>query len=678
MCGICGKFVFKPGVSVPLQLIQDMATMLAHRGPNGEGFHVEGPVGLGHRRLSIIDLAGGGQPIANEDGTVWIVFNGEIYNHEAVRRELEAKGHRYNTRSDTETIVHAYEEYGPDCLKRLKGMFAFAIWDARDRSLFAARDRFGIKPFYYAYDSGAFSFASEVKALLIDPECDDALDPIGVYDYFTSFVFGTNTMFRAIKRLAPAHWLRVRDGRLEIQRYWHPEIDPALAARPEGENLERLEALLREVVRDHLMSEVPQGTFLSGGVDSSLITLVMSRLIEEPVRTFTISFPGHKGFDESDYARQVAEACGSRHHVFECAPDRISLLPKVLWHLEEPLADAPTIALFILCQEAAKEVTVVHCGDGGDEGFGGYTRFYWDQYAAFYNRLPAFVRRDILNPIYRAMQFFPDPIRDVGRRGEKFTRYSALNPAARYMTWFSNTPDDVKHQMLEPGFLDAVGSHRSVETFETLFAEAHELGLDELGVRQYHDLYNFIPHSLMLKGDKIAMAAGIEGRFPWLDDRLVNFGLSLPPDQKMTLTQIKLAPRRILARYMPKDFVWRRKRGFGVPIEAWFKSSLKDSLRENIRAEATRGDGILNSRYLEDLAARLHGGDPHVWPYLWCAYVFQEWRKVYSRPRAVCREALASSADPLTRARGTLAPLAPSRRGALGGIDQERGGHHGD
>lgn len=638
MCGICGKVYFDPGRRVPAELIYEMASAIAHRGPNDEGFYLRGQVGLGHRRLSIIDVAGGGQPISNHDDSVWIIFNGEIYNHLEVRAQLEPKGYRYKTRSDTETILHAYEEYGIDCAKYLKGMFAFAIWDERDKSLYLARDRFGIKPLYYRVDSQGLAFASEVKALLIDDDCGDALDPRGISDYFTSFVFGDHTMFAEIQRLLPARWLQVKNGNIRIERYWQPTLDESIRSRGKAENLEQLNALFTEVIRDHMMSEVPQGTFLSGGVDSSLITIAMKDLVNQPIKTYSIAFEGHRELDESHYAKQVADVCKTDHHVFQCTPDKVSLLPKVLWHLEEPLNDAPTIALMMLCQEASKEITVVHCGDGGDEGFAGYTRFYWDMYSDSYAKLPAAIRNRLLMPIYRALQHLPGEFRNVGRRAEKFTTFAELPPARRYMTWFSNIPDIVKEKLLTEDFRRQLGDYDSAEIFETLFNEARVLGFDDLSAKQYTDLYNFISHSLMLKGDKIAMSAGLEGRFPWLDDRLVTFGLSLPPNQKMSLTQLKLPLRKLLARTMPADFVWRRKRGFGVPIEDWFRGRLKESLDEAVNDDSLRDDGILNVEYVRRLVRELHAGNPHVWPYLWGVYVFQQWRRVFNQPKRVCRE----------------------------------------
>ncbi len=643
MCGICGKLNFDREKPVEQRLLNGMCQLLAHRGPNDEGLYFDGPLGLGHRRLSIIDIAGGRQPLSNEDDTIWIVFNGEIYNHSELRKELEEKGHRFRTRCDTETIVHAFEEFGFECVTRLRGMFAFAIWDSNRKTLFCARDRFGIKPLYYRLGRQSFSFASEVKPLLLDDECEDLLDTHGVFDYFTSFVFGERTMFGDIRRLLPSHWLSICEGQVRTQRYWWPEIDTEVQRRTPEQNLEALDALLREVVADHMMSEVPQGTFLSGGVDSSLTTILMSQLVDQPLKTFTISFSGHRGFDESRYAKEVADAYRTEHRVLECTPNHISLLPEVLWSLEEPLADAPTIALLMLCREASKEVTVVHCGDGGDEAFGGYTRFYWDQYAGMYNRIPAPVRSMLLMPAYRGLQHLPGPFRNFGRRAEKFSGFCSLPDARRYMTWFSNVPETVKHRMLTQDFLLSNDDYDSAANFEQLFQEGRDLGLSALGIRQYHDLYAFCPHSLLLKGDKLTMSAGIEGRYIWLDDRIVNFGLSLPDEQKMGLLHIKLAPRRLLERYMSKEFVWRKKQGFAVPIEDWFKGALKESLDEAVSDAATSQDGVLDGRYLQRLVRELHAGNPHVWPYLWVAYVYQQWRGAFTAPKATCRERLRHS-----------------------------------
>jgi len=651
MCGICGKFQYHPEARVPERAVHDMATLIAHRGPDDEGFHFDGSVGLGFRRLSIIDVSGGHQPMSNEDDRVWIVFNGEIYNHRELRAELVAKGHVFKTHADTETILHLYEEEGERCAERLRGMFAFAIWDARDRSLFAARDRFGIKPFYYRDSPEGFAFCSELKPLLYDAGGDDALDPAAVSDYFSSFVYGERTMFQSVRRLPPAHWLRVRDGRVDMRRYWQPSIDPAVARRSAEDNTAALKALLRDVMRDHMMSEVPQGAFLSGGVDSSLIAILMDEAGGRPVQTFCSTFPGGGTFDESGYAAKVAEAFHTNHREVPCLPEHLALLPKVLWHLEEPLADAPTIALYQLCQEASKHVTVVHCGDGGDEAFAGYTRYYWDRYANAFNHVPRALRHGLLPPLWRAMQAAPGPLRNLGRRAEKFSRYSELPEAERYMSWFCVNPESVKQRMLTPEFQAAAGDHRSAAFYEVLFADARVCGADELGTLQYCDLHNFVPYSLMLKGDKLTMAASIEGRFLWLDHRIVEFGLSLPPGQKMRGRHTKVPPREIFQSYWDNPDVWRPKQGFSVPIEDWFKGALREEMESTVQAAREDSLGVVRPEAIQAMAEQLLAGDPHVWPHLWSVYVFYAWRKVFADIRRDCAEAIRTTTDPFARAR---------------------------
>ncbi|MBI1318127.1 MAG: asparagine synthase (glutamine-hydrolyzing) [Candidatus Hydrogenedens sp.] len=651
MCGICGKVLHAPGARVSERSVQDMATLIAHRGPDDEGFHFDGEAGLGFRRLSIIDVAGGHQPMCNEDGRVWIVFNGEIYNHRELRAELIAKGHEFKTHSDTETILHLYEEAGEACPERLRGMFAFAIWDARDRSLFVARDRFGIKPLYYRATAETFAFCSELKPLLYDAETTPDLDPVAISDYFSSYVFGERTMFQSIRRLLPAHWMRVRGGEVTTRRYWQPELDAEVTGRSAGENLEALRALLQEAMREHMMSEVPQGAYLSGGVDSSLITILMNEAGAHPVKTFCSTFPGGGAFDESGYAAKVARAFNTEHHEIPCQPEHIGLLPKVLWHLEEPLADAPTIALYQLCQEAAKQVTVVHCGDGGDEAFAGYTRYYWDRFAGAYNRVPGAIRHGMLPPVWRALQAMPGPLRNLGRRAEKFSRYSDLPEAERYMSWFCVNPDSAKAAMLTPEFQALSGAHRSAGFFERLFADARACGTDNLGTLQYCDLHNFVPYSLMLKGDKLTMAASIEGRFLWLDHRLVNFGLSLPPDQKMQGRHTKVPPRKVFQSYWNDPDVWRPKQGFGVPIEDWFKGSLREEMETTIEAAQRDVMQVVRPEAIRTMADQLMAGDPHVWPHLWSVYVFYTWRRVFEHIRQDCAEIIRTTTDPFARAR---------------------------
>ncbi len=645
MCGICGKLNTDGSQPVSPQLIGDMCTVMTHRGPDDRGTHMEGPVGLGHRRLSIIDVAGGHQPISNADDSLWIVFNGEIYNHQELRHDLEAKGYRYKTQSDTETILHAYAAYGADCVAKLRGMFAFAIWDRRDGSLFLARDHFGIKPLYYTQTKEAFLFASEMKALFLDDGVDETLDPTAIYDYFTfKFIPGPRSPFLAVQKLPQGHWMRVQGGQVTLQRYWTPEVDGILPGT-ENEHLEALEALLHDVVDEQRMSEVPLGVFLSGGVDSTLLALLHSKMSDQPVSTFSMGFHGQRGYDESDYARQAAAACGAAHHTFQCGPESVRDVPKILWHLEEPLADAAMLPLYTLCREAAKHVTVVHCGDGADEAFGGYTRFYWDGIAAQFGRVPAPLRKGLLAPAFRAMKGLPGGAGNLGRRGEKFCAYAGLSPALRYLNWFTMIPDETKHQLLHPDLLASVADHRSGRIFESLFRQAQAIGLDPHSQRQFCELHNFVPDDLMLKADKLAMASSLEGRFPFLDHRLVSFGLSLPAHRKSNSRHLKGLLKKLLAKHMPRDFVYRKKQGFEVPTGTWFRTQLNEELKDMVSDLSADGSAHLNPAYLKTMMTRLDAGDSTVERQCFSLYVFEQWRRIFASPRRVCRDYLASEAQ---------------------------------
>ena len=643
MCGICGKLIFDPAASVDPGLIDGMTRIIAHRGPDGAGVHLDGPLGLGHRRLSIVDVAEGAQPMHSADGALTVVFNGEIYNHPELKARFEAQGAVYRTRCDTESILHAYEAHGRDCVHHLDGMFAFALWDARKRALFCARDRFGIKPFYYRHGKASFSFASEMKSLLLDPECDDTLDPLALYDYFTfKFVPGPRTPFTAIQQLPPAHTLWLEDGRVDLARYWTPRAEPLDPADIASDRLEDLEALLTKAIAAHRMSDVPQGLFLSGGVDSTLIALLMRDISEEPLHSFSMSFPGFGGFDESRYANEAAKAAGAIHTVFECPPDIVDELPRALWHVESPLADAAMLPLSALCRAARDSVTVIHCGDGGDEAFGGYTRFYWDQFAEGVGRIPKALRNGGMLPLAALMQTFPGRAGELGRRIEKFTRFAGLEPAARYAQWFTFFPDAVKHAVLHPDVIAAAGAHRSGDLFEHLFMEAADAGWEGLARQQYTELHSFIPDDLMLKSDKIAMAWGLEGRFPLLDHRVVEFGLNMPAHEKVDRRTLKKPLRSLLMRRMPAAFVNRPKQGFEVPVSDWFRGAWRERLMDTLSPAALKGDSLLNEHGAAQLLADFERGDPSAGRRLFILFAFQEWRRVFTPAGKVCREAISS------------------------------------
>ena len=392
MCGIAGKVYADPSRRVNEETVRTMCRRLVHRGPDDEGYFNGGQVGLGMRRLQVIDIAGGGQPISNEDGNLWIVFNGEIYNYRALRCQLEAQGHVFSTQSDTETILHLYEQEGEKCVEKLRGMFAFALWDCRRGSLFVARDRLGKKPLFYALDNKGLSFASELGALLGDKQVTRQIDPVAV-DEFLSYLFVPHprTIYQGIRKLAPGSWARYQDGQWETKRYWTVRYDQPQEDMDEQEALERLDELLKEAVELRLVADVPVGSFLSGGLDSSLVTALMQQLSKGPVQTFAIGFE-ESSFDELGYARQVATALGTTHREHVVSYQVEGLLPKLLEHFGEPFADSSAIPMYHLAKVARQEVTVALSGDGGDEVFGGYRRYQAGLAANAYNRWPAFLR----------------------------------------------------------------------------------------------------------------------------------------------------------------------------------------------------------------------------------------------------------------------------------------------
>lgn len=646
MCGICGKLIFDPAGEVPVGIVDAMTRMLAHRGPDGAGRFHDRRIGLGHRRLSIVDVAEGAQPMHSSDGTLTVVFNGEIYNHPELKSRFEADGITYRTRCDTESILHAYARYGRDCVYHLEGMFAFALWDHREQALFCARDRFGIKPFYYHLTGDAFSFASELKALFVDETCDDTLDPIALYDYFTfKYVPGPRTPFKAIRQLPPAHTVWIRDGQAAISRYWTPTPHTGTADMPAGpeERLEALEAHLIRAIAAHRMSDVPQGLFLSGGVDSTLIALLMRAATNEPVHSYSMSFPGFGSFDEGQYAAEAAKAAGTEHQVFECPPTIADDLQTALWHIESPLADAAMLPLLALCRAARNAVTVIHCGDGGDEAFGGYTRFYWDQFAGGVARVPGAIRRAGFLPAARALQALPGRWAELGRRVEKFTRFADLPPATRYAQWFTFFPNDLKHGVLHRDLLAQVAEHRSGAVFEALFADAAAAGWKGLAQQQYTELHSFVPDDLMLKSDKVAMACGLEGRFPLLDHRIVEFGLSMPAREKVDRRTLKKPLRALLHRHMPPAFVNRPKQGFEVPVSDWLRGPWRDRMMDSLGPTALKDDDLLDADGVGQLLTAFDRGDPAAGRRLFVLFAFQQWRRVCTPIRPAVRRHLAAT-----------------------------------
>jgi asparagine synthase (glutamine-hydrolysing) len=621
MCGINGILSLNWSDPVdPLRLAR-MRDVLAHRGPDGEGLHLDGPVGLGHRRLAIVDVKGGAQPMSNEDGSVWIVFNGEIYNHAELRPELERRGHRYQSRSDTETILHLYEEEGDACVERLSGMFAFAIWDRRRRRLLLARDRLGIKPLYYAETGRELLFASEIKGVLaagLRPKLNESVVP----EFLANrYVAGEDTFFRGVRRLLPGRTLAwSADAAPAERRYW------ALPDRKQpGGSLEQqartLRERLHETVRSHLMSDVPLGVFLSGGIDSSGLLALMAPLVKAPVQSFAVGFAEREA-DELGYARSAARAAGSEHRELVLSPEEFFReLPRLLWHEDEPIAFPSSVPLYALSRLASQHVKVVLTGEGADELFLGYNRYRvtaWNERLgrAYWGVAPGAARRRLAALAAR----LPRRFRKVVERS-----FLALEPGPRslFCENFSVFPSPLLRRVLaEPGLLAERDPHG-----ETLRSYA-ESGGDLLDRMSRADLQTYLVR-LLTKQDRMSMAASIESRVPYLDHTLVEQAAALPGSMKLRGFTTKAVLRAALRGLVPKAILTRRKMGFPVPIGRWLRGRFWPVVREFVLSPRALERGLLDPRQLLRLAAEHRSGAEDHGDRLWLLINLEIWHRVF-------------------------------------------------
>jgi asparagine synthase (glutamine-hydrolysing) len=550
-----------------------MMQAMRHRGPDDDGLYISGPVGLGHRRLSIIDLSTGKQPIGNEDGTVWIVFNGEIYNYKELRASLLQRGHQFHTASDTEVIVHLYEEYGAECASRLRGMFAFAIWDERTKTLLLARDRVGIKPLYYHLSNEALIFASEVKALLEDPSVTRTADPSALATFLTyKYPPGEKTLFKNILKLSPGHYLIAKDGKLSIKQYWDLQFNKFKPGKSLDDCTGQLTELLRETVRDHMISDVPVGVLLSGGVDS---TAMLSFAVEETnkqISTFTIGFEGTLCTDERPFASLAARKYGTKHYEMTItARDFLDFLPKYVWYMEEPVCEPPAIALYYVSKLARQHVTVLISGEGGDEAFAGYQTYrnlVW---------LEKFKRA--LGPLARPAAVVAAGLGKLaGLRS--FGRYVPLMnlPLSKY--YYSRTSNPFsffnrnQSELYAPEFLASVNGNGPARVASNCFAAVE--GLEDLDQMLYVDTKTWLPDDLLIKADKMTMANSLELRVPLLDHQVLEFAASLPPSFKLHVFKTKYILKRALTKRIPPEIRDRKKTGFPVPYHSWIRNDFKD------------------------------------------------------------------------------------------------------
>jgi asparagine synthase (glutamine-hydrolysing) len=632
MCGIAG-IVNAGGRPVSRAELQPMCDAMVHRGPDDEGLFADGDAGLGARRLSIIDLAAGHQPVRNEDGSVWVVLNGEIYNFKQLRRQLKRHGHAFRTGTDTEVIVHLYEEHGADCVRHLRGMFAFAVWDRRTRSLLLARDRLGIKPLYYAEVDGRLVFGSELKVVLQAPGVERRLHWPAV-DHLVSFLTtpATESIVAGVRKLEPGHTLTFsRDGGLRKQQYWDLRFAPE-RGRSTHDCVERLRELLTDSVGLHLVSDVPVGAFLSGGIDSSAVVAAMAQLSRHPVRTFSIGF--HDGdHDERRHAREVARRFGTDHRELVLEPDITGLVDDLVWHLDEPFGDASAIPTYMVSRLAAQHVTVVLSGDGGDELFAGYDKYVVERRERRYEKLAAPVR----GLLGAAAATLPE-----GATGRNFLRHFSLAGAERYLDALAFFRPDQKRRLFQPEALRRMHPDGDALGAGALLAAP---GRDWLSSLQYLDAKRYLPLDILAKVDRMSMAHSLEARVPLLDHPLVEYAASIPPELKLNGTT-KYIFKQAMRGILPDDVIDRPKQGFAVPLGRWFRGELGGFLREHLLSQRCRERGVFNPDYVGKLVALHERGRPLDFQ-LWTLLSFELWcRRFLDPPRVRPGRAARAMAPP--------------------------------
>ena len=596
MCGICGKLVFDSAATVSPALIKSMADAISHRGPDDDGYFVSGPVGLGFRRLSIIDLSGGHQPLSNEDGAIHIVFNGEIYNYQELRQYLIGRGHVFRTQSDTETIVHLYEELGEACVEKLRGMFAFAIWDDRSKSLFLARDRVGIKPLYYSQTCNSVLFASEIKAILADPEFKAEVRTSMIDRFLTfDYVPGEETLFKNIYKLAPGHSLSFRGGRVYKRQYWDLHFEPSPSSLRQAKS--HLLNLLEESVALHMISDVPVGFLLSGGIDSTAMLGLAVGKTSHPISSYTIGFSDPETTDERPYARLAAEKYGSEHHETTISASQFAeFLPKYIWHMEEPVCEPPAVALYYVSRLAKDFVKVLISGEGGDEAFGGYSNYRTLLWLERLKRLPTPVRQLFSTSLSMLGRFASA---DTSAKSAQFLRsrledsyYSRTSHPSRFFNreW---------RQFYSTDFALGVDKKLSSHPAIRHLRNGHRTG--PLGKMLYVDTKTWLPDDLLVKADKMTMANSIELRVPLLDHKILEFAASLPASFKVHGFTTKYIAKKTLNGRVPREILHRKKAGFPVPYEKWLRQDLKDWVHDLLLDSKTTARGYFKKSAVEKM-----------------------------------------------------------------------------
>lgn len=652
MCGITGAIWTDPRSGITSQTLGNMTDVLEHRGPDDRGayfreFESRGPrgpepgVALGFRRLSIIDLAGGHQPITNEDHSIWVVFNGEIYNFEALRHRLEGNGHQFQSRSDSETIVHLYEDEGLECFKHFNGMFAIAIWDSNRNRLVIARDRLGQKPVYYRHDPGRFVFASELKSLLQIPDLPRQVDPNAVDEYLTyQYIPYPNCILQGYRKLPPGQLVVAEQDRIEVSTYWEPSFQSE-SSISQGDAIERLRELMRSSVRLRMQSDVPLGAFLSGGVDSSLIVALMQEASNQPVKTFSIGFPVAE-YDETRYARQVAKHLGTEHFEFQVTPRAIEILDKLAWHYDEPFADSSAIPTWYVSEMTRQHVTVALSGDGGDELFAGYPRYKAVRMGQWIDRL---------GPAKRLLgasmwQNLPGSARQKGllRRFKRFSSAVRMSPLRRYLDWISIFNESRRAELYTDDFVRSLAASDPYDFIHSAWTKSSSR--DPVTAISLTDLITYLPCDLNNKVDIASMAHGLECRQPFLDYRVVEFAAGLPIGMKFKRLKGKRILRKAFGSLLPDEIWDRPKMGFGVPLDHWFRDELKGYTRDVLLDPATIARGFFRSDVVEKLIEEHQSGVFDHSYRLWSLLVFELWQRQWIDSTPIIERSSSTTIEP--------------------------------
>jgi asparagine synthase (glutamine-hydrolysing) len=634
MCGIAGAVWTDPRWAVSADTLRRMTDALAHRGPDDQGTYtselrIDPPysvlpgVALGHRRLSIIDLPGSRQPMANEDGSVQLVFNGEIYNFRELRLRLEGSGHQFRSAGDTEVLVHLYEDEGVDFVQHLIGMFAIAIWDRNHRRVVLARDRLGQKPLVYQWQNGRLLFASELKSLLAVPDIAREIDPSALDEYLLyQYVPYPNTIFRGIRKLPPGHVAVLEDNRFTVRPYWQPDFNEESSVG-EGETIEQLRTTLTEAVRSQLESDVPLGAFLSGGVDSSVVVALMQQQAAAPVKTFTVGFP-EREYDETEFARRVAAHLGTEHHELRVEPDIIDLLPKLAWQFDEPFGDSSAVPTYYLAQQTRGHVTVALSGDGGDELFAGYDRYRAMRLAAAIDRLPWRLRAVVANKLWQRLPA-PGRQKSLRLRMKRLAAALAAPQSRRYPELISIFNESRRAALYSDEFLSRLPNQDPADFVVAAMARASKR--DVATAASLADLITYLPCDLCHKVDMATMAVGLECRQPMLDHRVVELAVAMPMRMKLHGRHGKRILERAFGEMLPREVFHRRKMGFGVPLDHWFRGPLKTMAHDTLLSTESIDRGYFRRPAIEQLLAEHAGGRADHSARLWSLLMLELWHR---------------------------------------------------